>query len=70
MSRTVRTSPLLIFLAVLIGGSLGGSIGGAFGAFAAAVLAVPVAASMQIVMREIWQLTAADAMDDAEPLSQ
>jgi predicted PurR-regulated permease PerM len=70
MSRTVRTSPLLIFLAVLIGGSLGGSIGGAFGAFAAAVLAVPVAASMQIVLREVWHLAAADAVEEPEPVAE
>jgi len=66
MSRTVRTSPLLIFLAVLIGGSIGSWIGGPFGAFAAALVAVPVAASIQIVLRELWQLNADDAKDPAE----
>jgi predicted PurR-regulated permease PerM len=59
MSRTVRTSPLLIFIAVLVGASLGGSFGGAFGAVFAALLAVPTAACLQILARELWQLTAA-----------
>ncbi|HSP38595.1 MAG TPA: AI-2E family transporter [Frankiaceae bacterium] len=60
MSRTVRTSPLLIFMAVLIGGSIGSWVGGAFGAFAGALLAVPSAACLQILMRELWQLTATE----------
>ena len=60
MSRTVRTSPLLIFIAVLVGGTIGGWIGGVFGAFFAALLAVPTAASLEILVREVWQVTAAD----------
>jgi predicted PurR-regulated permease PerM len=71
MSRTVRTSPLLIFVSVLVGASLGAAIGGTFGAFFAALLAVPSAACLQILMRELWQLTATDAEasigDDANP---
>jgi predicted PurR-regulated permease PerM len=71
MSRTVRTRPLLIFVSVLVGGSLGAAIGGAFGAFFAALLAVPTAACLQILIRELWQLTATDAGasigDDANP---
>jgi predicted PurR-regulated permease PerM len=66
MSRTVRTSPLLIFLAVLIGGAIGSWMGGALGALATALLAVPVAASLQIVVRELWQLSDADAEAGAE----
>jgi predicted PurR-regulated permease PerM len=65
MSRTVRTSPLLIMIAVLIGGSIGNWIGGVFGAFVAALLAVPTAASLQILVREIWQLTAYENSDAA-----
>lgn len=60
MSKTVRTSPLLIFLSVLIGGYIGAWIGGAFGAFIGALLAVPTAASLQILVRELWQLTATE----------
>jgi predicted PurR-regulated permease PerM len=60
MSRTVRTSPLLIFLAVLVGASIGDTIGGVFGAFVAALLAVPAAACLQILARELWRLTATE----------
>jgi predicted PurR-regulated permease PerM len=58
MSKTVRTSPLLIFVSVLVGGSIGAVIGGAFGAFCGALFAVPTAACLQILVREVWQLTA------------
>jgi predicted PurR-regulated permease PerM len=61
MSRTVRTSPLLIFISVLVGGTIGAWIGGVFGAFFAALLAVPTAASLEILVRELWQLTAAES---------
>lgn len=64
MSRTVRTSPLLIFLAVLVGGSIGAWIDGPFGAFCAALLAVPTAASLQILIRELWLLTGAELDSD------
>lgn len=68
MSKTVRTSPLLIMIAVLIGGSIGSWVGGVFGALVAALLAVPTAASLQVLVREIWRMTAyedADPADDA-----
>ena len=67
MSRTVRTSSLLIFVSVLVGGSIGAAIGGTFGAFFAALLAVPTAACLQILVHELWQLTASDA--GSEPRS-
>jgi predicted PurR-regulated permease PerM len=70
MSRTVRTSPLLIFLAVLVGGSIGSWVGGAFGALAAALIAVPTAASIQIVLRELWRLNTAEVEDGAAPPAQ
>ena len=68
MSKTVRTSPLLIFIAVLMGGTIGAWIGGTFGAFFGALLAVPTAASLEILVRELWRLTAADA--STEPPSE
>ncbi|HVM66329.1 MAG TPA: AI-2E family transporter [Acidimicrobiales bacterium] len=67
MSRTVKTSPLLIFVAVLVGASLGGSFGGALGAIVAALLAVPTAACLQILAREVWQATAVDGGPGADP---
>lgn len=60
LSRTVRTSPLLIFISVLVGATIGAWIGGVFGALIAALLAVPTAASLEILVRELWQLTAAE----------
>jgi predicted PurR-regulated permease PerM len=68
ISRTARTSPLLVFSAVLVGASLGNWVGGVFGAFVAALLAVPTAACLQILVREVWLLTAQGAPDDTGAL--
>jgi predicted PurR-regulated permease PerM len=45
--RTVQIHPLVVIVAVLIGGSLLGILG--------ALLAIPVAATVQIVVKEYWQ---------------
>jgi predicted PurR-regulated permease PerM len=58
MSRTVKVNPLLVLIAVLIGSSIGDWVGGTFGAFAAALLSIPIAAALQIIVRELWQATA------------
>jgi predicted PurR-regulated permease PerM len=58
LSRTVRTSPLLVFVSVLVGVAIGAWIGGTFGAFFVALLAVPAASSIQVLVREIWRTTA------------
>ncbi len=55
MSKTVKLSPLLIFSAVLIGADFGVFVGGPFGGFVAALLAIPVAGSIQIVVRDVWR---------------
>jgi len=68
MSRTVRISPLLVLLAVLVGASLGSLVGGIFGGFVAALLAIPVAGALQVLVREIWRLTAPKAPSEAEQL--
>jgi predicted PurR-regulated permease PerM len=60
MSKTVRISPLLVFIAVLVGASLGSLIGGIFGGFVAALLAIPTAGALQVLVKEIWQATAPD----------
>jgi predicted PurR-regulated permease PerM len=60
MSKTVRINPLLIFIAVLTGGSIGSLIGGIFGGFVAALLAIPTAGALQVLVKEVWQATAAD----------
>ena len=57
MSRTVKVNPLLVFIAVLIGADIGSWVGGLFGGFVCVLLAIPVAGSIQVVVRAIWQAT-------------
>jgi predicted PurR-regulated permease PerM len=45
--RTVQIHPLIVIVAILIGGTLLGVLG--------ALLAIPIAASVQIVVKEYWQ---------------
>jgi len=59
MSKTVKISPLLVLLAVLVAASLGSLVGGIFGGFVAALLAIPAAGALQVLVKEIWQATAA-----------
>jgi len=59
MSKTVRISPLLVLIAVLVAASLGSLVGGIFGGFVAALLAIPAAGALQVLVKEIWQATAA-----------
>jgi predicted PurR-regulated permease PerM len=59
MSKTVRISPLLVLIAVLVGASLGSLVDGLFGGFVAALLAIPLAGALQVLVREAWKLTAA-----------
>jgi predicted PurR-regulated permease PerM len=58
MSRTVTVNPLLVLLSILVGASIGSWIGGFFGGFVAALLAIPIAGAAQVVVRELWQVTA------------
>jgi predicted PurR-regulated permease PerM len=58
MSRTVKVSPLLVLVSILVGASIGSWIGGIFGAFVAALLAIPTAGAIQVLIRELWQATA------------
>jgi predicted PurR-regulated permease PerM len=62
MARTVKINPLLVFVAVLVGADIGNWLGGLFGAFVAVLLAVPIAASLQVVIVEIWRATASTPM--------
>ena len=57
MSKTVRISPLLVLIAVLVGASLGSLVDGLFGGFVAALLAIPLAGALQVLVKEIWQAT-------------
>jgi predicted PurR-regulated permease PerM len=66
MSRTVKINPLLVLLSILVGTSIGDWVGGFFGAFVAALLSIPVAGALQVIAREIWQLTGQPAPPDGE----
>jgi predicted PurR-regulated permease PerM len=57
MSKTVRISPLLVLIAVLVGAEMGNWIGGLFGGFVAALLSIPAAGALQVIVREAWRLT-------------
>ncbi len=56
MSRTARINALAVFVAVLIGAEVGAWLGGVFGGFVGVLLAVPGAATAQVLSREIWAL--------------
>jgi len=45
--RTVDVAPLLVIVAILIGGSLLGILG--------ALVAIPIAAAIQIIVRDVWR---------------
>jgi predicted PurR-regulated permease PerM len=66
MSKTVRISPLLVLVSVLVAASVGDWVGGLFGGFVAALLAIPVAGAFQVIVREIWRLTAPPFQAEAE----
>jgi len=66
MSKTVRISPLLVLVSVLVAASLGDWIGGLFGGFVAALLAIPAAGALQVITREAWRLTAPPPAGEAE----
>jgi predicted PurR-regulated permease PerM len=55
MSRTVKINPLLVFVAVLIGADLGAWVAGIAGGFVAVLTAVPMAATIQVIVREWWR---------------
>jgi predicted PurR-regulated permease PerM len=57
MSKTVRISPLLVFVSVAAGYSIGSWVGGLFGGFVAGLLAIPSAGAIQILGREAWRAT-------------
>jgi predicted PurR-regulated permease PerM len=67
MSRTVKVNPLLVFIAVLIGADIGSWVGGLFGGFVCVLLAIPVAGSIQVVVRAIWNATAPEGTGPPDP---
>jgi len=66
MSRTVRISPLLVLMAVLVGASLGSLIDGLFGGFVAALLSIPAAGALQVLVRDLWRVTASPPPEDED----
>jgi predicted PurR-regulated permease PerM len=60
MSKTVKINPLLVFAAVLIGADLGSWVAGLAGGFVAVLLAVPMAATIQVIVREWWRASEPD----------
>ena len=58
MSRTVKINPLSVFVAILVGAEIGSWVGGIFGGFVGVLLAVPSAATIHVLFREIWNSTA------------
>jgi predicted PurR-regulated permease PerM len=58
MSRTVKINPLSVFIAILVGAEIGSWVGGIFGGFVGVLLAVPTAATIHVLFREIWNSTA------------
>jgi predicted PurR-regulated permease PerM len=70
MSRTVKINPLLVLLSILVGTSIGDWVGGFFGSFVAALLSIPVAGALQVIAREIWQITGQPGPPDGEPSAE
>ena len=67
MSRTANVNPLLVLLSLLVGTSIGDWVDGFFGSFVAALLAIPVAAALQVITRELWRAAAQPIADPGGP---
>jgi predicted PurR-regulated permease PerM len=65
MSRTVKINPLTVFIAIVVGAELGAWVDGIFGGFVGVLLAVPLAATIHVLFREIWNSTG-PSMDPVE----
>ena len=57
----MRINPLLVLIAILVGANVGDLVGGFFGGFVGTLLAIPIAGSIQVVVREMWHSTAPEA---------
>jgi predicted PurR-regulated permease PerM len=70
MSKTVKLNPLTVFIAILVGAEMGSWVSGIFGGLVGVLLAVPIAATIQVVVKEFWMSSrspAEVANDDATP---
>jgi predicted PurR-regulated permease PerM len=70
MSKTVRISPLLVLISVLVGASLGSLVDGLFGGFVAALLSIPAAGALQVLVREFWRATAGTPTQDEDSVAR
>ncbi|HEY1826048.1 MAG TPA: AI-2E family transporter [Acidimicrobiales bacterium] len=59
MSRSVKINALTVFIAILIGAEVGSWVAGDFGGLIGVLLAVPAAATVHVISREVWNLTRA-----------
>ena len=57
MSRAVNLNPLLVFTAILVGAELGAWVAGTFGGLVGVLLAIPIAAALQVIASEWWNAT-------------
>jgi predicted PurR-regulated permease PerM len=67
MSRTANVNPLLVLLSLLVAASVGDWVGGFFGSFVGALLAIPAAAALQVITRELWRASAQPSAGPAGP---
>lgn len=54
MSKAVKLNPLTVFVSILVGAEVGSWVGGIFGGFVGVLLAIPIAATLQVVILEFW----------------
>ena len=66
MSRTVRINPLFVLVAILVGADLGSAVAGFFGAFVGTLLAIPLAGSIQVIIREAWHSTDGSSQNELD----
>jgi predicted PurR-regulated permease PerM len=69
MSRTVKINPLTVFVAMITAAVLGAWVDGIFGGFVGVMLAVPGAATIHVLFREIWNSTRPPPSHHASPRS-
>ena len=54
MSRAVKLNPLTVFISILVGAEIGSWVDGIFGGFVGVLLAIPIAATIQVMIKEFW----------------
>ena len=67
MSRTVKINPLTVFVAMLTAAVLGAWVDGIFGGFVGVMIAIPAAATIHVLFREIWNATRSPSVHLASP---